>query len=83
MPILDLEKILKSLQAENVQYILVGGMAAIGHGMNYSTSDVDIHIIHLDDLIKAKRVAGRSKDKVHLLELEAIRDIQKVQKKDL
>lgn len=42
MPILQFEKIVQSLRDENVNYVLVGGMAAIGHGMNYITNDVDI-----------------------------------------
>lgn len=163
MPILDLQKFLQALAKEKVQYLLVGGLAAIGHGMNYATDDLDICYertdtnlkaivralspaqprlripkgelpfifdektlknglnftlqtdwgpidllgelrdlgyykdllpkavpfefygvqvltISLDDLIKAKQSAGRTKDKLHLLQLEAIRDLQK--KKD-
>ena len=161
--ILDLEKILQAFQQEKVQYLLVGGMAAIGHGMNYVTDDLDIcyartpanllalvkalkpakpqlrtpdgelpflfdektlknglnftlstlwgsvdllgelesvgqypdllpkaldvsfygitsKMISLNDLIQAKKIAGRTKDKLHLLELEALRDILKNQK---
>lgn len=160
MPILNLEKILKALEKEKVKFLLVGGMAAIGHGMNYVTDDVDIcyqrdkgniaalvralrpanprlrlpggdlpflfdektlknglnftlqsdwgpidllgelqgvgnydsliakavkyefygvlsDTISLDELIKAKQIAGRTKDKLHLLELEAIREMKK------
>lgn len=160
MAIPNLEEVLKTLAAEGVRYILVGGVAAIGHGMNYNTDDIDIcyqrtpanydalvrafspiqpqlripqgvvpflfdtltlknglnftletnvgpidllgeitgvggytdllphcvemefygikvAAISLDDLIKAKKAAGRTKDKLHLLELEAIRDILK------
>lgn len=160
MPILDLEKILKALEKEKVKFLLVGGIAAIGHGMNYVTDDVDIcyqrdkenltslvkalkpahprlrlpggdlpflfdektlknglnftlqsdwgpidllgelqgvgnydflianavqyefygvlsDTISLDELIRAKETAGRTKDKLHLLELEAIREMKK------
>lgn len=160
MPILDLKKFLEALQKENVRYLLVGGMAAIGHGMNYATDDLDIcyqrtaenlsalvraltpckpqfrtpgdplpfifdektlknglnftlqtewgnidllgelqelggydrlktnavryefygftvDTLSLDDLIRAKQIAGRTKDKLHLLELEAIRDMRR------
>jgi len=159
MPILNLEKFLKALAKENVKYLLVGGMAGIGHGMNYVTDDLDIYYertkanlravvraltpaqpklrtpegdlaflfdektlenglnftlstewgsidllgelsgagkyedliskavklefygvevdtISLDDLIRAKQCAGRTKDKLHLLELEAIREMK-------
>lgn len=158
MPVLHFKKILNQLQNNNVQYILVGGMAAIGYGMNYVTNDIDIcyersdknikslvsalaaakpklrtsggsidfifdektiknglnftldtpwgpldllgelqnlggykelikntvkmnfygikvPTIALDDLIKAKESAGRTKDKLHLLELKAIRQL--------
>ena len=155
MPILDLKKIFGALAREGVKYLLVGGMAAIGHGMNYATDDldicydreiknlkaivkaltpsrpklrtssgavpfifdekvlknglnftlqtdwgnidllgellnigsyknllpnavryefynIDVDTLSLEDLIRAKKIAGRTKDKLHLLELEAI-----------
>lgn len=154
---LDLEKILGALDREKVKFLLVGGMAAIGHGMNYATTDVDfcyqrgeknlqaivraletvhpqlrvpggslpflfdakslsnglnftldtdwgwidllgelegvgnyetllprsvkfefygvmVDTIGLDDLIRAKETAGRTKDKLHLLELNKIKE---------
>jgi len=111
MPDLDFEKILNAFENEGVQYILVGGMAAIGHGVDYATKDIDfcyqrknenfaaiiralkpsnprlrakddkfnfygfmVKTLSLEDLIKAKQAAGRTKDKLHLLELEAIRE---------
>ena len=164
MAILNLKKIFEALHQAQVRYILIGGNAAIAHGMNHVTSDVDfcyerspqnysaivralkdskpklrikggsIHFlfdettlksglnftfdtewgdidllgelekigtyfdllpkaitfefyeipvktISLDDLVKAKKIAGRTKDKLHLLELEAIQDILNNQKK--
>ncbi|KAB2842619.1 hypothetical protein F9K50_01645 [bacterium] len=41
--------------------------------------DYELRTISLDDLIKAKQTAGRNKDKLHLMELEAIREILKGQ----
>jgi predicted nucleotidyltransferase len=159
MPVLDLQRLLEALQKEKVKYLLVGGMAAVAHGMNYVTDDLDIcyerkrenlsglvralapahprlripggelpfifdektlenglnftlqtdwgpidllgeiqdvgryetllpkavrfefygifvDTISLEDLIRAKQIAGRTKDKLHLLELEAIREIK-------
>lgn len=164
MPVLNIKKILESLEKEKVRYLLIGGLAAIGHGMNHVTDDLDfcylrskenyqsivralspahpqlrvqeggipflfdektisnglnftlatdwgwidllgeiqgigyyetmishsvkfefygiqVNTLSLDDLIRAKKAAGRTKDKLHLLELEAIRDIQQNQKK--
>lgn len=160
MMVVDFSDILKALDREHVKFLLVGGVAAIGHGMTHSTNDIDIcyerspiniaalvralspskpklrtrdgavpflfdekaianginftldtdwgwvdllgevtgigvyadfasraakvdyrgitvDIISLDDLILAKKAAGRTKDKLHLLELEAIWEILK------
>lgn len=162
MPPLDLKRLLEVLHGAEVQFLLVGGVAGIAHGMNYLTTDLDIcyqrtkknysaivkalrpgkprlrtkdgeipflfdeknlefglnftfttdwgdidllgevpgvgtfenmlpnseefelygmpvKTVSLEDLIKAKHAAGRPKDKVHLLELEAIREILKGQ----
>ncbi len=156
--LLDLQKILEALSTHHVKFILVGGLAGMGHGMNYVTEDLDVcyerslenyeaivkalssahpklrtpgedlpflfdavtlknglnftfqtdwgpvdflgelqgiggyadlkpsavdyslfgiscPTISLDDLIRAKKIAGRTKDKLHLLELEAIREL--------
>lgn len=165
MVITDFKKFFDVLQKSNVRYLIVGGVAAIGHGMAQTTTDVDIcyerskeniqslvnslrpgnpklrvpggnlsflfdektiknglnftletdwgfidllgelsgvgqysdllpravdvvfyghtiKTISLNDLIHAKQIAGRTKDKLHLLELEALRDIfQNNQKK--
>ena len=157
---LDLDRIFKALSENRVDFILVGGIAAIGHGMNYATVDVDlcyqrnkknyqslikalepsrpklrtsggpipflfdtktienglnftldtdwgpidllaeipgigpyekilprvveyelygmkVKTMSLEDLIRSKKAAGRKKDQLHLLELEAIQEIQK------
>jgi len=157
MMVSDFSEILNSLRKEGVRFVLVGGIAAIGHGMTHVTNDIDIcyerslqniealikalqpsapklrtregpipflfdakavknginftldtdwgwidllgevsgvgdylqlkdksvkiefygydvDIISLEDLIRAKKAANRTKDKLHLLELEAIRE---------
>lgn len=159
MMVSSFEEVIEALHKEGVLYLLVGGIAAIGHGMTHSTNDIDIcyersaknisklvrallpskpklrtpdgslpflfdektlknglnftldtdwgwvdllgevsgvgtysdliskaekmivgtisvNIISLTDLIRAKKAANRTKDKLHLLELEAIREIQ-------
>lgn len=159
MMVSDFSEIIKAMEKEGVKYLLVGGIAAIGHGMTYTTNDIDIcyerskgncealvrallpsrpmlrtpdgslpflfdektlmngmnftldtdwgwidllgdlsgvggyeeliptavkiefygvivDTISLGDLIKAKQIAGRTKDKLHLLELEAIRKMK-------
>lgn len=38
---------------------------------------VKVQVISLEDLIKAKKAAGRPKDKLHLLELEELRKLRK------
>ena len=52
MPTLQIEKLLKSLASEKVKFVLVGGIAAIGHGMNYVTTDIDICYERSDENIK-------------------------------
>lgn len=159
MMVTDFAPVIKALKREKVLYLLVGGIAAIGHGMTHTTNDLDIcyerskdnlraivralrpsrpklrtpegnlpflfdektlenglnftldthwgwidllgelaglggyrdllpkavkidffgikiDTISLDDLIRAKQIAGRTKDKLHLLELEAIKEMK-------
>lgn len=47
------------------------------HAIKMDFYGLEVDVISLDDLIRAKRAAGRTKDKLHLLELEAIREIQR------
>lgn len=159
MTTLLFKNLLESLFQQRVKFVLVGGLAAIAHGMNYITNDVDIcydrsatnltalvkalqpakpklrtvsgpvdflfdektlkngmnftldtdwgpvdllaeligvgvyndllkgslkvdfygfvvNTISLNDLIRAKEIAGRTKDQLHLLELRAIQKIK-------
>ena len=39
---MDLEKIVKALAEHDVDFVIVGGVAAILHGSSYSTTDFDI-----------------------------------------
>lgn len=39
---LDLEKLLKRLVANRVEFVIVGGYAAVAHGVTLVTRDVDI-----------------------------------------
>ena len=159
---MDLEKIIKALADHDVDYVIVGGVAAVLYGSTYSTNDLDLcysrdgsnlkalvsalapfqprlrgknlpnnlpfhfdpetlkhglnftltttagdvdligeikgvgqfkdlvknaqkikvfgvicHVISLDDLIQAKKAAGRGKDLIMVKELEAIAELQR------
>lgn len=41
-PNLDVERILKTLDDHDVNYVLIGGLAAVTHGSSLVTTDVDI-----------------------------------------
>lgn len=69
----DFRDFLLALIHEKVRYILVGGFSVILHGYSRTTGDMDIsvifedeklkiRVIHKNDLIEAKKNAGRSKD---------------------
>jgi predicted nucleotidyltransferase len=163
MTILKVQELFKALIDAKVKFLLVGGFAGIGHGMNYLTEDLDvcyertpenfkaiikalaplkprlripggelpflfdektlknglnftleteagpidllgeipgvgtykecsinavsyefygmaIPTLSLEDLIQAKKAANRAKDQLHLMELEAIRELQRKNK---
>ena len=55
----DFEKILASLEAEGVRYILVGGLAMVAHGSAYLTADVDIsHALDRENVEALARAIG-------------------------
>ena len=70
-----LQDVFRSFQRHDVKYVVIGGIAAILHGVPRATFDLDIlqdfYILSKDDLIRAKRAAGRPVDleDVRLLEL--------------
>jgi hypothetical protein len=58
----DLMDLLGAFSSSNVEYLVVGGWAVSIHS--------DVHVISKDDLIAAKRAAGREKDLRDLRALE-------------
>jgi hypothetical protein len=63
---------------------ILGEMDGVGgyENANQGASDVDtygvrVRVLGLDDLIRAKKAAGRPKDKAHLLELEELKRLKR------
>lgn len=54
--------------------------AILPESVEFDFYGIKAKTISLDQLIEAKRIAGRTKDKLHLLELEAIRDLARIRK---
>lgn len=38
----DVETLLKSLHAEKIEFVIIGGLAAVLHGSAYVTADIDL-----------------------------------------
>lgn len=66
----NLNHLLKRLLESKIEFVLIGGYAAVLHGSSQVTQDIDIS---LDDLIEVKRAMSRPKDKATLEELECVR----------
>ena len=66
----DFRRLIETLSTAQVDYMLVGGVAATVHGSVRLTADVDI--VDLPTLIRVKRAAGRPKDLESIAELETI-----------
>lgn len=73
----DFAGLLRALAERHVEFVLVGGAAAIAHGSARHT--VTIHVfgirclcLTLERLIQVKRAAGRPKDLAAIAELEAL-----------
>ncbi len=73
MRVLEFENIVRVLNAADVRYLVVGGIAVVAHGYGRMTFDLDLvlqlqpeNVIRgfraLDTLIRMKEVAGRPKD---------------------
>ena len=79
----DFEHLLRALHDREVQFIIVGGVAATVHGSARLTQDLDVvyargdaryRCLDLPWLIRTKRAAGRPRDLEAVAELEALRD---------
>ena len=82
------EAILERLAKNEVDFIVIGGLAAALHGSAYVTKDIDVcysrsqssveHLCRgLPALIRSKRSAGRPKDMLVVPELEALLEMSK------
>jgi hypothetical protein len=69
----DLLSLVRVLSGGEVDYMIVGGVAAGIHGALRTTLDMDILYSRAPPmLIKLKRAAGRGKDREALAELEVL-----------
>ena len=66
-PEFHLGALLRRLDAAGVEFVAIGGIAAIAHGSPQITQDLG------HDLIAMEKAAGRPKDGIYVEELEAIR----------
>lgn len=67
-------QILKRLSEHEVEYVLVGGMAAIlQRSREVQLAGFRCRLLDLDALIDAKRAAGREKDIIGVRHLEVIK----------
>ena len=65
----DLKTLIRSLNEQGVEYILIGGYALFAHGYHRATTDIDV-------LVPATRVAGESVQRaLMMLPDQAARDI--------
>lgn len=51
----DLKKLLKLLTHSSIEFVVVGGFAAVLHGSNQTTRDIDICILYDSDQMQALR----------------------------
>jgi len=75
----DLSEFIKSLNSNNVEYVIVGGYAQAFHGRPRFTGDIDrlaakiadlpVNFIAREQYIRNKRAVGRAQD---LADLEAL-----------
>ena len=84
----DFGGLLQALAGGAVEFIVVGGVAGVAHGLARATYDLDVvyarspanldrlvsTLAPLSPLIHVKRVAGRPKDLEAVAELEALRE---------
>lgn len=80
------EKIISALAEAQCQFVIVGGLSAVLHGVPIVTQDLDVcyprtvemevagqpvDVLSLEDLIRTQRAASRPKDRAALPILEA------------
>lgn len=81
----DPVRICTILNEDGVEYVVVGGIAAVVRGSSLPTRGIDIVpsrssetldrlVASLDDIIDSKRAAKRPKDQMALPYLESLRD---------
>lgn len=63
----DFTTLLRRLTEESLEFVIVGGFAAVTHGSAYVTRDVDICAV-----LTAEKALGREKDLLTAKELRAI-----------
>lgn len=65
----DFSEFCASLNANHVEYLVVGAYAMALHGVPRYTGDLEISFLGLDGLLINKRASGRTKD---LADVEAL-----------
>ena len=65
----DFREFIELLNRNKVRYLIIGGYAVVYHGYVRSTNDMDIWVIDLENLLKSKRAAGRTRDLADIEEL--------------
>ncbi|MGH7299842.1 MAG: hypothetical protein ACREKQ_06425 [Candidatus Rokuibacteriota bacterium] len=64
-----------------MEFVLIGGFAAVAHGVTLLTQDIDIccrfaaeNLLRLQAALRAKEAMGRERDRQAVLQLRAIRE---------
>ena len=68
------ERVFAALETSGVDYVTVGGFAAIAHGVVRATIDVDglaVVVVSRNDLIRLKAGTGRDRDLLDIGDLLA------------
>lgn len=67
----DFKELLRLLEENNVQYMIIGGYAVAFHGFPRFTQDIDVFYKNSDDnILKLKKSTTRLKDKADIEELK-------------
>jgi len=72
----DYSDILRCFVEDAVQFLVVGGYAVLKHSEPYTTKDlyggIEVPVLRIEDISKAKRTSGRPKDFLQAAELDRI-----------